>query len=145
MLSLKRLRAKCNYLKMTNTKKWRLLKTWKRRQAITTMAMVDMAMDMVTTAMAIVMVMGMDMAITMEDTITMVMVAMVATMADMDTTVVMDMEATIENMFFYAKVVLVHYHCWPFSLEYISYAYDKEINIVAKSLVVTPSRLTISK
>ena len=100
MLSLKRLRAVCNYLKITNTKKWRLLKTWKRRQAITTMAMVDMAMDMVTTAMVIVMVMGMDMAITMEDTITMAMVGMVATMAGMDTTVVMEvMEATIENMF----------------------------------------------
>ena len=131
---------------LTKRKRW-LLKTWKRPQVITTtvdMAMVVMAM--VITVMVIVMDMDMDMAIiTMEDTITMVMVAMVATMADMDTTVVMDMEATIEKMFFYAKVVLVHYHCWPFSLEYISYAYDKEINIVAKSLVVTPSRLTISK
>ena len=104
MFSLKRLRAKCNCLKITNTKKWRLSKTWKRRQAITTMAMVDMAMDMVTTAMVIVMVMGMDMAITMEDTITMAMVGMVATMADMDTTAVMDMEASIENIFLMQKL-----------------------------------------
>ena len=103
MLSLKQLRAecKCKCLKITNTKNWRLSKTWKRRQAITTTAMVDMVMAMVTTAMVIVT--GMDMVITMEDTITMVMVAMVATMADMDTTAVMDMEATIENMFLLQK------------------------------------------
>ena len=110
MLSLKQLRAecKCKCLKITNTKNWRLSKTWKRRQAITTTAMVDMVMAMVTTAMVIVT--GMDMVITMEDTITMVMVAMVATMADMDTTAVMDMEATIENMFlcFYCKSVICH-------------------------------------
>ena len=101
MLSLKQLRAVCNCMKISNLKKRRLSKTWKRRQAITTTAMVDMVMAMVTTAMVIVM--GMDMVITMEDTITMAMVAMVATMADMDTTAVMDTEATIENMFLLQK------------------------------------------
>ena len=108
-------------LRKINTKNWRLSRTWKRRQAMVTMVMVAMAMDMVITAMVtVIMVMGMDMVITMEDTITMAMVGMVGMDMGMDTTATMDTEATIKNMFLLQILCLSPRHCLHFSLKYIS-------------------------
>ena len=102
-------------LRKINTKMWSLSRTWKRRQAITTMAMVAMAMGMVITAMVtVIMVMGMDMVITMEGTITMAMVAMVGMDMGMDTTATMDTEATIKNMFLLQILSLSPCHCLLF-------------------------------